>query len=225
MLPTDARDQVLVEGLLLWKGEKSTDAPWKFAGIASDESADLEGDSLLKSMLDVSYAADRGYVNWHHSRSPEDQIGYLTKAVVLDAKNVKELRQELGLPKLEDSASIYVEGELYQHVKKAAEVRQVMMSAPPGRGLGLSIDGVIARNAKTMEAVKAFVRGVAVTPIPAHPKTLVLLKKSLQELSRGSRQLSMDEAILFVGKMRPYWSFDLASRFVKHAMSQSGKGE
>ncbi len=73
------------------------DDGWKFAGIASDETEDVEGDTILRKMLDVSYASQRGYVNWDHSRAPEDQIGYLTTCEVVDHGDVERLSKNFGV--------------------------------------------------------------------------------------------------------------------------------
>jgi len=152
---------------------------WKFAGVASDEETDVEGDGILRKALDLSYAQARGYVNWDHSREPSDQLGFLTKATLITEKNRGELETELGIT-LSKTATVYVEGELYKDVGKAQEVRDIMKSAVEGPGLGLSLDGVCARDLDKGGIVKAFVRGVAITPVPAQPRTLLRLKKSLQ---------------------------------------------
>lgn len=158
---------------------ESEDAPWRFAGIASDEDEDVEGDRILKKSIDLTYAKQRGYVNWDHSRSPGDQLGYLTKAEVISKDKLPDLKK--AFPDLGDQASVYVEGELYKHVPKAAEVYNIMKSVPNGGtgSLGLSLDGSIARDVRNGGIIKAFVRGVALTAQPVQPKTLVRLRKSL----------------------------------------------
>lgn len=229
---------------------KETDADsldaWKFAGIASDESEDEDGDKILKKSLDLSYAQKRGYVNWHHSRAPADQIGYLTKAVIVTNKNKDVIQQGLEIP-VSDSASVYVEGELYKHVDRAIEVHNIMKSQGAGApGLGLSLDGMVARDIESNGVVKAYVRGVAVTPIPAHPNTLSRLKKSLQGYAMlkeagfapadlpaaiakevveamkksADEAMSADEATLWLLRQRPHWTYDLASKVVQFTLSK-----
>lgn len=223
------------------------DAPWKFAGIASDESADLEGDKILKKAIDLSYAQQRGYVNWDHSRAPEDQLGYLTKAEIIPTEKVQELKK--NFPGIKDSASIYVEGELYKGIPRAAHVYSIMKALPEqGGGLGLSLDGSLARDLKSGGVIKAYVRGVAVTAQPMHPNTLVQLRKSiafynecdatgiptkliednhrevmtaiseLRKSTTGPQPLDHDQAVLFVLKQRPNWSLELATKLVEHTM-------
>jgi len=221
--------------------------PWKFMGIASDSSQDVDGDEILKKALDLTYAKSRGFVNWDHGRAPSDQIGFLTKAELIDKDQVTKLEKQFGTP-VSPTSTVLVEGELYKYVPKAAEVFDIMKSTPTGQpGLGLSLDGVMARDVQDGDIVKAFVRGIAVTPVPAQPRTLMRLKKSLQswqgvdklaitpELSRtiandvvdllrkstsdSTRQSGMsdDEAILFLLRKRPKWPYWLAERIVQYA--------
>lgn len=200
--------------------DEDADAPWKFAGIASDESIDAEGDALLKEILDISYAQQRGYVNWGHSQEPADQVGYLTKASIIDGhEEIAALSKQLNAD-ISASATVYVEGELYKHVPKASDVWNIMRSAtsPQMAGIGLSLEGGLRKDKTSGKLLKAVVRGVAITPKPAHPKTLLALRKELSEttdqLEKSAGALSHDEAILFVLRQRPRWTFELAEKVV-----------
>lgn len=234
------------------KSTDESDEVWKFAGIASDEEEDIEGDKILRKAVDLSYAKSRGYVNWNHSREPEDQLGYITKADIIEGEGLNSLQESFGIS-LSKTASVYMEGELYKGVDKAAEVMKIMTSTPEGApGLGLSLDGVMARDVMNKGVVKAFVRGVAITPEPAHPKTLLRLKKSLQgyamlegepnipidlpatiadrvvqELRKSMKSepkgMTRDQAAFWVLKKRPHWSLELAEHVVDYSMSQLDK--
>jgi len=161
--------------------EESGAKAWAFAGIASDEKKDEQGDELLKQVLDLSYASDRGYVNWDHSSEPDDQLGYLTKAAFIDKENRAEIQQIIGKP-LSKTASIYVEGKLYSEMTHAKTVRDIMRSTEDiDRGLGLSIEGSLVFGADYRKIEKVLVRGVAITPSPANKRTLVGLMKSLRD--------------------------------------------
>ena len=213
----------------------------KFAGIASDETPDLspQQESILRKNLDLTYASQRGFVNWDHSRAPEDQIGYLTKAVVIPPKQVETYAALLGT-ELSKSASVYVEGVLYKSVDRAKKVFEIMRSVEPGQqvGLGLSLDGSAVRDAETGSLKKAIVRGVAITPSPAHTRTFCSLRKSLcanvpeipikelgdKNLQKSSDGLTLDEAILAVMKMRPHLSYNLAKRVVDLTIRKKQKG-
>lgn len=241
--------------ILLGKGADE-DAPWSFQGIASDESKDVDGDRILRKHLDISYATSRGFVNYDHSRAPEDQIGFLSSVEILEPERIKSLRDSTGLD-IPDSATVFVEGQFYKHVPRAKDVVGIMKSAPAGRGLGLSLDGVAARDGGNA-IVKAFMRGVAVTPVPAHPNTMMALIKSLKEAETESveaavagqvspeviqaivdglgrvllksespgkeaKRLSRDEAVLFLLKSRPHWSYELANRVVAYTIGRQSK--
>lgn len=178
---------------------------WTFHGIASDEGMDVEGDTLLKKALDVTYANTRGYVNWDHGRGPEDQIGFLTKCEILTPSRIAELRK--SFPNISDKATAYVSGELYKHVARAKTTRDMLKSASESSadtymGPGLSLDGAVARDRKSGGLIKAFVRGVAITPQPANMLTTARLKKSLaayNELEGIGGNLSPEAVQLIAG--------------------------
>lgn len=229
----------------LWKALPETEKAWPICGIASDELMDVEGDTILRKALDVSYAQQRGYVNWDHSRAPEDQLGHLTKIQVLNGHEIDGLESVFETP-LSKSASVYIEGELYKSVPKAQQVRQIMQSAPPGKGLGLSLDGVMARDSTNGNVVRAYVRGVAITPAPVQIHTLARLKKSLKiydHFKEGTPSdligeiasavvdrlhkalpagtgLSRDQAVLFVLRQRPDWTYERALSLVQHTINR-----
>lgn len=159
--------------------EDPGEGPWRFRGIASDEAPDVEGDEILRRSLDLGYAASRGFVNWNHGTDPEDQIGWLDRAELVSPRDVPRLEDDLGVA-LSKTATVFVEGSLYKYVKRAEAVASLLKSAPPGKGLGLSLQGEMARDPKDLRILKAFVRGVAITQVPAHPRTLVSLAKSLK---------------------------------------------
>lgn len=163
------------------------EGPWRFQGIASDESADVDGDEILRKTLDLSYAASRGFVNWEHSPEPEHQIGFLTKAELIEPKQLGKFERQLGV-KLSKTATVFVEGELYKYVTKAEAVANLLKSTPSGsgKGPGLSLQGALARDPEDGDVLKAFVRGVAITAVPAHLRTLAQLAKSLRP--RDSRE-------------------------------------
>lgn len=221
--------QPLVE-LNLFKAtpKDGEDDSWRFAGVASDSTPDEVGDALLKSILDVSYAQNRGYVNWNHSQQPADQIGWLTKTSIIDGqKEIEELSKSLGT-ELSPTATVYVEGELYKHVDQAIAVQKIMKSSPPGySSLGLSLEGGLARNKASGRLVKAIVRGVSITHKPAHVLTMMTLRKSLQQdpdtLFKTVDGMSYDEAVLWVLRKRPTWTGELAEKFV-HFTIQTRQG-
>lgn len=201
---------------------------WTFKGIASDETPDIAGDEMLKSIVDISYAQKRGYVNWNHSQEPKDQLGFLSKCAVIEGDHVlEELAKSFDRP-ISPTACVYVEGELYKNVAQARHVWDVMSSTPEDApGLGLSLEGGLARLKTTGKLVKAIVRGIAITPRPAHPCTFMELRKSISdheaeilEKAADEAGLNHDQAVLFVLQKRPRWSYDLASKLVQYTMQK-----
>lgn len=214
MEPTKDEHVPLAWARLIKAKTDDDESSWTLKGIASDEETDTEGEQLLKSILDLSYAKQRGYVNWHHSREPADQLGFITKCDLIPREEIPALEKACGV-KLSPTASVYFEADLYRHVRKAQEVRDVVRSAPPGyHGLGVSLDGGIAKEKASGTLLKAYVRGVAISPMPVHTKTLVTLAKALARGSGSARPLSHDEAVLFVLKKQPAWSYAMAERVV-----------
>lgn len=164
----------------LLKAEANGEGRIKFSGIASHESTDVQGDQILRKHLDLSYANQRGFVNWNHSRDPGLQLGYLTKAVKIGENGNRLSELQKSFPSIDEAATVYVEGELYSHVDKAVEVGKILKSMESERGLGLSLDGSLARSTDDGGIVKAYVRGVAITPEPAQPHTLAKMMKSIE---------------------------------------------
>lgn len=205
--------------------QEAEDGPWKFAGIASDETEDVVGDALLKSILDISYAQKRGYVNWDHQQDPASLLGYLTSIKIIDGpEEIETLQKSFGRD-ISPTASVYVEGELYKTVKKAQDIYPILQAAPANHpGLGISLEGGIRRYKDSGKPAVAIVRGIAFSHMPTHTETLVTLRKSLTEqieqpLQKGEG-MSFDQAVLWVLQKRPNWTGQIASDFVKHTIAQ-----
>lgn len=199
---------------------------WKVGGIASSESMDEQGEILLREILDISYLQKRGYINWSHSRAPQDQIGVITQAQILSSEMVSQVEDKLGVP-IPTASSLYVEGVLYKNVPAAKSVYDIMSSLPVGvpSGLGFSVEGVVAINDEG-RVLKAIIRGVAVTPSPAQVETLCTLIKSISSGRKVSnstplsssplspRGLNEEESIAYLHSLRPSWSIPLLKRIV-----------
>ena len=121
-------------------------------------------------------------------------MGFLTKAELIDPKQLSKYEKALGV-ELSKTATVFVEGELYKYVDKAEAVANLLKSAPAGKGLGLSLQGAIARDPENDDVLKAFVRGVAITAIPAHPRTLAQLAKSLGKVEKPEGTESLCDSL------------------------------
>lgn len=223
---------------LLKAAQQTETGLWKFGGIASSESMDEEGDSILRKTLDLTYLQKRGYVNWDHGRSPSDQIGFATKAEIIPAGQVEKYQDLLDVP-LSKASSVYVEGVLYQHVKRAQEVHDILKSIPQGTegALGLSVEGAMIKLDNGTVA-RAIVRGLAMSPAPAHPDTLCRLVKSLRsgvdttvghEPTRQARVdepklLTFNDALVLVQRTYPGISFQKAEGLVKTIFERLPRG-
>lgn len=202
------------------------DGPWQFRGIASDETPDVEDDAILRKALDLSYAAARGFVNWDHSGEPEHQIGYLERAELIAPNRVRSFQSQLpeGVT-LSKSASVFVQGTLYKFVPKAEAVAKLIKSAPPGKGVGMSLQGAMARDTSSGDIVRAFVRGIAITPVPAHPMTMVSLAKSLRAASDAARPESPEAGVSLelLRAVDEAANRAVAEQLAKHGMPAPGK--
>lgn len=212
--------------LSLLKSASSDGGYPKFGGVASSENTDVDGDSILRKMLDISYISKRGYVNWDHSRDPENQLGYTTRAEIIRPADLGMYEDKLQVT-LTKSASLYVEGILYKESAKAMHVHSLLKSIPEGEegSLGLSVEGGVLRTKDGIQ--KALIRGVAITPAPAQPDTLCRLVKALsfdvsntveglvvnEALMKG---LTLSEAVVRIMELRPNIPLELAKQIVNH---------
>ena len=136
-------------------------------GIASTRDIDREGESLLPEGFDYNYLVNNGYINWHHqlSKNPDSVIGEPTLARVT--------------PK-----GLYIEGKLYPNsemAKKAYTLAKTLEQNSSNRRLGWSIEGkVVERDpANPKRVTKAKITGVALTPMPINPNTMVTIIKAM----------------------------------------------
>jgi hypothetical protein len=133
-------------------------------GYASTPAWDSDGESVVKSGLDISYYANQGWLNWMHNNSPNHVIGIPVYSKI-------------------DHKGFFTKGMLFNnematHVwNLASELKD--LGYP--RRLGYSIEGkVVARSAiNKSKIVKAKVTNVAITHIPVNTEaTFELVAKS-----------------------------------------------
>ena len=122
-------------------------------GYASTPAWDSDGESIIKSGLDISYYVNQGWLNWMHNNSPNHVIGIPVYSKI-------------------DHIGFFTKGMLFNndmatHVWKLASE---LKSLGHPRRLGYSIEGkVVARSAiNKSKIVKAKVTNVAVTHIPVN---------------------------------------------------------
>jgi hypothetical protein len=133
-------------------------------GYASTPAWDSDGESVIKSGLDITYYVNQGWLNWMHNNSPNHVIGIPVYSKI-------------------DHKGFFTKGMLFNndmatHVWNLAnELKE--LGHP--RKLGYSIEGkVLARSAiNKAKIVKAKVTNVAVTHIPVNTEaTFEVVTKS-----------------------------------------------
>lgn len=167
------------------KGTKDGQEEMKIKGIASSATSDSDGETLLPSGYDYTPLLAGGHLNWDHQskKSASAIVGEPTYASVVNG-----------------GKDFYIEGKLYpdseeaQHIYKLAKTLEKHSKT---RRLGFSIEGQVVERgcgpefldeAKTLrnpsftlaewnKITKARITGVAITPCPKNPNTLMQIMK------------------------------------------------
>lgn len=163
-------------------------------GYASTPAWDSDGESIVKSGLDISYYVNQGWLNWMHNNSPNhvigipvyskiDHIGFFTKGMLFN-------------------------NEMATHVWSLATE---LKSLGHPRRLGYSIEGkVVARSAiNKSKIVKAKVTNVAVTHIPVNTEA------TFEAVTKSFVPPAYDEIVNYIMK-------DLSLKKDLTAISQAG---
>jgi hypothetical protein len=148
-------------------------------GYASTPAWDSDGESIIKSGLDISYYVNQGWLNWMHNNSPNhvigipvyskiDHIGFFTKGMLFN-------------------------NEMATHVWNLATE---LKSLGHPRRLGYSIEGkIVARSAiNKSKIVKAKVTNVAVTHIPVNTEA------TFEAVSKSFVPPAYDEIVSYIMK-------------------------
>jgi hypothetical protein len=148
-------------------------------GYASTPSWDSDGESIVKSGLDISYYNKQGFLNWMHINKPDhiigipvyskiDHIGFFTKGMLFN-------------------------NEMATHVWNLANE---LKAAGYPRKLGYSIEGkVVQRSAiNKSKIIKAKVTNVAITHIPVNTDA------TFEVVSKSFVPPAYDEVISYISK-------------------------
>jgi hypothetical protein len=155
------------------KGTKNGQEVVRVKGIASTSSAvDSDGETLFPSGFDLQPLLMRGYLNWDHNTK-------LRPSAIVGEPDVAEIRN--------NGKDLYIEGFLYPGSKEAqeiAELAEVLESNSSTRRLGYSIEGQVLergsnnkKDPKYKQVLRARITGVAITPCPKNPNTILSLIK------------------------------------------------
>jgi hypothetical protein len=210
---------------------------FKIAAIASDEVKDTDGDIILRDSLDISYLSSKGYINWNHGHELKDVLGYVNKAEILEGDRIDWVKSNV-FPSVSESSSLYIEGSILKVGLSPNNmlVESILTAVPKkdaGKGLGVSIEGLFVRD-EDSNIIKARILGVALTMMPANPRTLVSLMKSISSYNKADKDLTsnlpievmeditynlksekgIDDLALRILRLRPKWSLKMARSLV-----------
>lgn len=139
----------------------------RIKGIASSETEDSDGETLLPSGFDLSPLLEKGFLNYNHQsqKDPSAIIGEPTKAEIIN--NGKDL---------------YIEGFLYPDSDEAVKtytLAKVLEKNSPNRRMGFSIEGKALEKdpLNPLRITKARITGIALTACPKNANTLLSIMK------------------------------------------------
>lgn len=164
------------------KGSNAQGGLVKIKGVASTESKDSDGETLIPDGFDLEPLMKNGFLNWNH------QARTSSKAIC----------GEPTMAKIIDNA-LHLEGVIYpnEEGKSVVELAETLQKYSPNRRLGFSIEGQAVERGcgpefldehKTMRnpgydpilwkrVTKARITGVAITQSPKNPNTLMSIVK------------------------------------------------
>lgn len=134
-------------------------------GVASTNDKDLDEEYLEPSGFDLSYFKERGLVNWHHGKNPDDVIGDVIEADIKDNK-------------------LYIKAKLYKGSKKAEDAYNLIKNKAENNSkstVGFSIEGTpIERDRMNPSKIlRAKITAVALTHMPKNSQTFAEIVKAL----------------------------------------------
>lgn len=149
-------------------------------GYASTPAWDSDGESIVKSGLDISYYNQQGFLNFMHSNKPEAIIGIPVYSKI-------------------DHVGFFTKGMLFKNNKMADDLWNLALelkSMGNPRRLGFSIEGkVVARSAiNKSKIIKAKVTNVAVTHIPVNTEA------TFEAVSKSFVPPAYDEIVSYIMK-------------------------
>lgn len=145
--------------------KKSQDGTIQIEGVASVETPDLTGETVIAKGMDLNYLVKRGYFNDNHDRATDAKVGVPTEAKII---------KEGGVHKL------FVKGYMLDtpRAKGIVELAEALQKSNSSRQLGFSIEGKTRqRDGKLI--TRSWVKDIAITAEPIHPETYLNIVKSI----------------------------------------------
>lgn len=191
---------------------KGEDGEYKIGGLASTESTDKQGESLIQKGIDLTPVAEgRGFFNFDHSNKPEDIIG------TIDGYK-------------HDNKGLYVHGKLFKGHQRAESIYHIMkgLSDRKKGAIGLSVEGkVLERDPVNPRIIKKCqIKNVAVTFNPVNQDTYASLVKSLSasEISFDATEANLQEKDSDIScKETPFFTANQVIQLLEKALT-AGEG-
>jgi hypothetical protein len=190
--------------------KKSEDGKVWIHGIASLETPDIAGETVIQKGMDLSYFLNRGFFNDNHDKTTGGKIGIPT-----EAKTTKD--------------GLFVKGYLLDtpRAQKIVELAEALDNSGGQRKLGFSIEGKVKqRDGRIIK--KSWLKDVAITAEPVHPDTYMNIVKSLSARIEEKGYIDEEGAIRFLkenGEEEVFWAKlgDLVSKSVSKELGQLRK--
>lgn len=149
-------------------------------GYASTPAWDTDGESIIKSGLDISYYNQQGWLNWMHTNKPGFIIGIPVYSKI-------------------DHIGFFTKGMLFKDNEMASDVWKLgneLKSLGNPRKLGFSIEGKVVQRSEINKSkiVKAKVTNVAITHIPVN------MEATFELVSKSFVPSSYDEIVSYIVK-------------------------
>lgn len=193
-------------------GEKKTGRI--IEGIASTEEKDQQGEIVMQEKMDCSYLLEKGYLNWNHSHSPEDQIG----------KPLEVIKMPGGPETPGGKPATFFRALLLDGVARADAVwalsKALELSSNIGtsRSLGFSVEGGV-RVRQGHLLVETVVRHMAATHEPVNAQSVA---RCVMAKSQGFK---VPEAVMLdtLDSNTPHFIFKNFGQLVKSLSPSFGK--
>ena len=141
--------------------KKSREGRVEIEGIASVQSPDIAGETVIQKGMDLGYFLKRGFFNDNHAKDSGGKVGVPTYAK-------------------HTSNGLHVKGYLLDtpRAQGIVELAESLEKSGNDRQLGFSVEGKVKRrNGKIIE--ESWIKDIAITAEPVHPETYMNICKSL----------------------------------------------
>lgn len=154
-------------GVALTKSYTTTDRgvrKYILEGVASDQTEDQQGDTIIQAGLNFRPLLDLGIINWDHKEGPENIIGEPLTA------------------EIQSGPALFVQGSLYvddvERAKHAWTTAEAMRKSGGRRRLGWSVEGAVLQR-RSRQITRSEVWHLALTHQPVNANSWADIVKSM----------------------------------------------